>query len=268
MELIPRIRLVLLTILAATLGACSITRIVPIQMARVPQTETYIQTFDLSGFQSAPDWLYGNTAAREHRSKDAFMDAVFGQLIGRRNWQNLKDIYTFESLQQEVDSADIFVSGTVNFVIYLHPVRQDHAVMEGNGRYSIIRRKNNEILLSGDFRIKPDLVPIADLYSGSMVLNTVFYVTRIPRQTTYYWEAPFMIELFVNNRHQEHGVFAIDYSRPHNIYLTNSRDSKEQQRVRIGQFIFDDTARTVKYIDIRMMKYLEDDYKTMLDTFE
>lgn len=258
-------RLASLLLLLMWLPACTFTKVVPIQMARVPQTETYVQTFDLSAYRDAPRWLFADSAAQRHRSKDAFMDAVFTQLVGRRNWQNLKDIYTFESLQQEVESADIYVTGTLIFVVYLHPVKQDQAVLEGSGRYSIVRKKNKEILLSGDFRIKPALTPIADLYSGSLWIDTVFYVTRIPRQTTYYWEAPFTIELFVDNRFRDDGLFAIDYSRAHNVYLTHPDGRGDKERIGIGQFTFDETANAAKFIDIRMMKFLEDDYKTRLD---
>ncbi|MEJ2362451.1 MAG: hypothetical protein P8Z75_13735 [Gammaproteobacteria bacterium] len=234
----------------------------------MPQTESFVQTFDLSGFRDAPDWLFEDAAAQRHRTKDAFMDAVFTRLVGRRNWQNLKDIYTFESLQQEIESADIYVTGTVNFVVYLDPVRQHQVVLGGSGRYSIVRRKNNEILLSGDFRIVPKRTPIADLYTGTLPVETVFYVTRIPRQTTYYWEAPTMLELSIDTRYKEDGVFAINYSKSHDIYLTNPVASGEKKQVKIGQLVVDGRAHAVKLIDIRMMKFLEDDYKTKLGHIE
>lgn len=257
---------------AITIASCSsITKFVPIQMARVPQTEAFEQIFTLQDTAHTPNWLFEGLAVVQPPSKDTYMDAVFSRLIGRRNWQHLKDLYVVENLPKEIESGDIFMRGSINLVMYLHPINHKKFVVEGFGRFFIIRKNNKEILLSGDFHVIPERHDISEFEQGFLLLNNEFFVSRIPARTTYYWKSSIAIRVALDTRLKGDKIYALDYNAEHHVYLLydgGADSNTEDASVLIGTLTFEKKNHMSKFIDLRGIQFMEDDYKKKLINFE
>ncbi|MFX0211931.1 MAG: hypothetical protein ACFFDT_38505 [Candidatus Hodarchaeota archaeon] len=104
-------------------SGCRLIQIIPIQIARVSQMESYEQTFTFlesipqEGTQDIDFW----TRIQEQTRK---MDDIFIRLLGPINWQNLKDLYGLRSIRDELISKKIYIQGLINLTVYLDPVDQ------------------------------------------------------------------------------------------------------------------------------------------------
>src|SRR5438874_7765715 len=210
-------------VLCITLAGCSLTQIVPIQMARVSQTESYRQTFSFlaSSFSERDRDQEGADTTQLQNQR---IDRVFSRLLGPDNWQTLKNLYGLGSLREELIREEIFIQGLVNFTIYLDPLDHQSFVTEGMGRYFLIREKTKEILLSGDFQILGDRHFIDELDRDGMVVNVRLFTSRVPGQATYVHEAPLKYKIFIDTRMKRDGIYAIDYTKRHEVYLAQDRD--------------------------------------------
>jgi hypothetical protein len=239
------------------------THVVPIQMARVNQTEAYTQTFD---FQSASE---GNALHPIEQMQwfNQRIDDVFLRLLGAANWQQIKDRYGLGALRDELLRKDIYVRGFFNFSTYLDPVSPEFFMTEGMGRFFLVRRKNQAILLSGDFYIVPARHSTKDLDRGYIVLDIALILSRIPEEVTYLHETSLKYKIYFDNSLKSESVYRIDYQRRHEVHLPLSGDEALNGKTRIGSMQLDaqpDLAERFKLLDYRGTQFIRDDYDRML----
>lgn len=252
--------------LSMCLSSCSLTKVVPIQLSRVSQTESYTQTFN---FLSSQGEFSQDTSGTELENVNVTqyrqMDMVFTSLLGENNWQNLKDIYGFRDLRDELVSEKIKLKGVLAFNIYIDPTHQNTFVLEGTGRFFLIREKTDAILLSGDYIILADHHLISELDNGHLIVRADLFVTRVPGEVTYYNARPVKYQIFMDTSMAEDQVFSIDYERNHKLFLS---EHGEEQHVLAGTPVanmkFQKHGHNVKLLDLRAMGFLENDYDDVL----
>lgn len=188
------------------------------------------------------------------------IDEVFKKLLGKQNWQSLKDMYGLGSMREELLLRKIYVQGLLYFSIYIDPLEQDAFFVEGFGRYFLIREKTGEILLSGDFYLPLKRHRLTELDEGSITLNVKLFVT-VPGQTTFFHEAPLKYKIFMDTSMKRHRIYAIDYSREHEVYLGDNEVLDDSNK--IGTIIIESNREAVKLLDLRRIHLLSDDYRTI-----
>lgn len=241
---------VVLVFCAPLLLACGSFRLVPIQMARVPQLETYEQVFTIGQAKSDS----------EEDQQEAFseIDRVFGKLLGARNWQSIKDLYGFAAIRHELDQQDIKLYGSFMTMIYLDPTSHDAFLVEGRGRYFLIRESNGLIMLNGVFLIRPSIHRVAALDNGLLHLDVQIITTRIPGKETFYYESELKYQIAINTILGDEGIYVIDYDAAHKVFQSGDE---------IGYATLQSVESTglgEKVIDLRGRPFLRNDYSELL----
>lgn len=231
-----------------------IWRQVPIQMARVSQTESYRQVYLINA-----DSMKNDDKLTENEKLDRRMDQIFIRLIGQKNWQNLKNIYGVHDIRDEVMTGKIRMEGIVNFTAYLDPLDHDYVVMEGSGRFFAIRTVVNTILLSGDYHIPPQRYRINDLKSECIPLDINIYTTRIPGKITYYHGATIRYDLKIRN--YKKNVFSVNYQSDHLGYLDLNSDGSYQSDELMASLTMNRSYNHAKLIDLSGLEYVKTQYK-------
>ena len=244
-------------------------RQVPIQIARVTQTESYKQTFRIE----TPLTKNMKNPEKDHKL-DERMDKIFTSLIGPRNWQYLKNLYGVSDIRDELIKGKIHMDGLINFVVYLDPTDLDYIVIEGSGRYFAIRDKTSAILMSGDFYIPPQRnfigsldnssknSPTNGLISGCIPLDIKIYTTRIPGKTTYYKDVKVRYELNIDTTNKEHNAYSINYEKNHSAYLDIDNDgSFDKDRDFIASLEMKSRYQQVKLFDLSGMAFIKKNYR-------
>ena len=257
-RMLPPAGLVLLCLAAA---ACSFTRLVPVQLARVHQTESYMQVFTFTTPNQSSGPTDGNLQVLNDERLVRRIDDVFTRLLGSQNWQNIKDLYGFGTIQDELVRGDIFVKGQASLTIYIDPVEQNHFLIEGMGRYCLIRDRTKEIMLSGDFNIPLTRHWLNELDRGKILIDVQLYVTRVPGQITYLNETRLVYELIIDKHLRDDHIYSVDYGAKHTVYLLTDRlRSIPVQSDAIGIMKLQNSYPAAKLIDLRGMQFLRDDY--------
>jgi hypothetical protein len=232
---------------------------VPIQIARVSQTDSYQQIYILDSDSE----ININDLSLEQRQKlDARMDLIFIHLIGARNWQYLKNLYGVNSMREELIEKNIYMDGLVNFIAYLDPEDLDYFIMEGNGRFFAIRRKTSEILLSGDFHIPPQRFKIDAMKSGCLPMQIKFYTTRIPGKVTYYQDTTVQYDLRTRPIRKQSDAYTVDYEKPHYAYLDLDGNGEFDKQELFGSLQLNTRYHHAKLIDLGGRNFIKDQYKT------
>ncbi|HHM04388.1 MAG TPA: hypothetical protein ENJ19_01420 [Gammaproteobacteria bacterium] len=242
------------------------TKLVPIQIARVSQTESYKQVFlflepprDEAGPVS-PDLPLPSIAQQNAR-----MDEVFSRMMGAQNWQQLKDLYGVNELREELIQQRIYIKGFINFTIYIDPVQQDLFVLEGFGRYFLIREKTGAILLSGDFWVPADPHTLSELDQGHIVVRVDLFVSRMPNQVTHLSESAVKYKIFVDTSMREHAVYSVDYDKNHFVYLAQATEKANEVSTQpVAYMLLDRHGHEAKLLDLRGIGYLKNDYDAIV----
>jgi hypothetical protein len=252
-------RVLVLFLAYILLSGCSLPRIVPIQLSRVSQTEFYKQVFvfDHDAARCEPGNDHPDCTREETNQR---IDEVFKKLLGKQNWQSLKDMYGLGSMREELLLQKIYIQGLLHFSVYIDPLEQDAFFVEGFGRYFLIREKTGEILLSGDFYLPLRQHRLAQLDEGLITLDVKLFVT-VPGQTTFFHEAPLKYKIFMDTSMKRHRIYAIDYSRKHDVYLGDNEALDDSNK--IGIVIIEANREAVKLLDLRRIQLLSDDYGTI-----
>ena len=249
---------------ASTLAACSsipdewqIWRQVPIQMSRVPQTDSYKQTYVID-----VDQVKSNEELTKTEKQDKRMDQIFNTLIGEKNWQNLKNLYGVNDIRDEVVSGDVSMEGTINFTAYLDPVDQNYIVLEGSGRFFAIRNRIKSsqeqlktILLSGDYHIVPQRYPISSLKSTCIPMDIKIYTTRIPGKITYYHDATIRYDLRIKS--YKKNVYSLNYQSEHKGYLDMDNDGEYKSNEYMASLKMNSEYYHVKLIDLSGLEFIK-----------
>lgn len=264
MHSIPLLRISMGFVLAAivlSLSACAseslkIWRQVPVQMARISQTESYKQRFLIS----TPD-IEKKAGIEQDQALDQRMDNIFSELAGPKNWQHLKNMYGIVSVRNELLAGRIHMDGLINFNVYLDPTDLDYVVVEGSGRYFAIRDETDAILMSGDFHIPPQRYVIASLSSGCLPLDIKMYITRIPGKTTYYKDITVRYNLLIDTSNAETNAFSLDYTKDHYAFLDLDDNGKiNGDRELIAALKLNGQYHQAKLFDIRGLSFIRDNY--------
>lgn len=245
------------------LSGCSLLQVAPIQLARVSQTEHYQQRF-LFADRTSPQCAAFFTELPFANAQTRCVDSLFSRLLGKTNWQKLKDLYGLAALRDEIIAGDIYIDGNIDFIIYLDPRDHQQFQVEGGGRYFLIRAATQAILLTGDFRIQPTLQRIANLDQGFVIFDIQLYVSRIPGQITYLHRAPLKYKIFIDNSMRADGLYRIDYHKTHQAYLTDNLDDLHRQRNQIADLVLPSNDRDTKLLDLRALPFIQGDYPDKL----
>ena len=254
----------LILVTTLQLASCSNTesveiwRQIPIQMARVTQTDSYTQTFILDIADNATNTELSIDARQQ---LDARMDQIFIKLIGARNWQYLKNLYGVSSIRDELINKRIHMEGLVNFTAYLDPINNRYVIMEGSGRFFAVRNKTGEILLSGDYHIAPQRYKIDDFESGCIPMETNIYTTRIPGKPTYYKDAIIQYDLIINNEDINNNTFSVDYRREHFAYIDLNSDNNYDASEIFASLKLKGRHHHAKLLDLSGLSFVKNNYK-------
>ena len=258
----PTQRLMLLVLLFLLTSCASNTaeiwRQVPIQMARVTQTESYSQTFLISTSEIKRE----EDRAEKDKLLDARMDRIFTTMIGTGNWQHLKNLYGISSIRNELMNRQIHMDGLLNFVVYLDPNDIRYIVIEGTGRYFAIRDATDAILMSGDFHITPQRYSLKSLERGCIPLDINLYISQIPGKTTYYKEMNVRYNLLINKVKKSKNAYTINYDRDHLAYLDmNNDDIYDPDDELIAAMKLNSRYQHVKLFDLSGLLFVKKDYR-------
>lgn len=245
---------ILLTSCSSVPDELQIWRQVPIQMARVTQTDSYRQTFLID-----TDALKIDEKLTEKEKQDKRMDQVFNALIGDKNWQNLKNLYGVNDIRDEVIDGEVRMEGTVNFTAYLDPLDHDYVILEGSGRFFALRAREQTILLSGDYHIAPQRYQIGEFGSSCIPMDISIYTTRIPGKVTFYHGATVRYNL--NIKSYRKNVFSLDYKKAHMGYLDINNDNEYQPDELMASLKMDETYHHVKLIDLSGLEFVKNKYQ-------
>ncbi|BBM87911.1 hypothetical protein [Candidatus Uabimicrobium amorphum] len=223
-------KLMLLTLALLFLQSC---RVAPIQMARVTQIDSYKQTYNFKD---------ESQAAR-----------ALEKLMGQKNWEILIDYLGSSEYFQELQSKNIFVKGSFVMSITLNPKDHNRFLVEGFGRYYVVRNKTNEVLFSADYRIIEKQHTIDD-FQKKKVLNVDVQHSMIRHFPTegeknFYHEAPFNMNIFVTSTTD--GVYTLNYDKEHELVIDGEV---------VGNMYFAKSLAQQKLIDLRDMGYVKNDY--------
>ena len=252
--------LISLASLAWVLTGCSITQIVPIQLSRIHQTETYVQKLSFLDNFSVESIVDPDQRMSAQTLK---MDKIFKQLLGNKNWQNLKDSYGFGNLRNELLENNIYIQGLVNLSIYPDAFDSDYFSVEGTGRFFLIRNKTGAILLVGDYTISNRAYSISDLEKGYLIFDVKLIISRIPGKVTYYHETPLKYKVYIDNSLGENGVYSIDYRKKHPAYLAEDDEILSKANF-FANLIFKAPKRTTKLFDFRGINFIRRDYQQLM----
>lgn len=232
-------------------------RQVPIQMARVTQTDSYSQTFIIN----SPAIREKEGAERDY-ALDEKMDNIFTHMIGAKNWQHLKDLYGISSLRNELIARRIHIDGMISFTIYLDPIDFDYIVLEGSGRYFAIRDETEAILMSGDFSIPPQRYAIEALKTGCVPMDAKLYTTRIPGKTTYYKDKLIRYDLIIDTLNASKDAYSIDYSSTHLGYMDMNGDGEYDAENEVFAILkLNETYQQAKLFDIQGLQFIRQNYR-------
>ena len=228
MKIHPFCCLLLICLLSAVPGC----RMVPVQMARVTQIETYEQWYEFSN--------------------ETYAGEVFEKIIGTKNWQTLIDHQLHKGIVQDVLRKKVLVRGNLVFTLSLAPRDHDRFFVEGVGRYQVIRTTTNEILFSADYHILDNIHSINDLRKNKiLVIETRQRLTKhfAPARPDYYHD--FVLKFRLYMRKITKNVYALDYDRKHDFLIDNDV---------VGYLHFFKPKHANKLIDLRGLDLLYDDY--------
>lgn len=224
-------RLVLVFFATFLITSC---RLVPIQLTRVIQIESYEQTYDLKSVEKTAN--------------------VLEKLMGEKNWEILINYLGSNEYLQELQQSQIIVKGNLIMSITLDPNDHETFFAEGFGRYYVIRETTKELLFSADFRIIENKHTLNEFKAkGFIAIDVQQYMIRhfpTAGEKNYFHEKPFRINIFTTSSME--GVYSIDYEKPHELLIDGQV---------AGHLHFSKSLSGKKLIDVRSRGYVKNDYK-------
>lgn len=256
------LRLFSVSTLLLLLAGCSLTQIAPVQIGRIQQSETFTQKFTFLDSAAARE-NDGNLSEGQLFAQTRRMDRVFSQMLGDQNWQKLKDLYGLGNLRKELLDQEIYIRGFSQMTIYPDPFDGRYFSVDGSGRYFLIRKKSEAILLTGDFSFSDQSLSVADLQKGYVVLDINLFLIKIPGQLTYYHEAPIKYKIYIDNSLGEHGIYSIDYNKIHLSFLATTGEELSEANA-YATITFDAPKRPTKLWDFRGIQFMRRDYEQLM----
>lgn len=234
-------------------------RIVPIQMVRVTQTESFKQTFDGLRMEQAERDVLTRPANWDQNRK---IDEVFNALLGTYNFQKIKDRYGLSAVRDELLAGSIVSEGMLNFTLYINPHDHSQFLIEGTGRYFIVRSSTGEIMLSGDFKIPLQIHQLDALQKGQVPVNISLYASDIGGNSAHFHMAQLIYNVSVSKIEANKKTYAIKRNGfRHGVYLLKGFGEETiDNAIHIGNMQFEDDDSQSKIIDLRGLKMVRKDY--------
>lgn len=239
--------------IAFLLATC---RLVPVQMVRVTQTEFYTQTFESLKIETVQANLQDRPVDLD---QNKHIDETFTRLLGEKNWQSFKDRFGLRSVRDELLKGDIKAKGLLSLVIYINPTDHEEFLIEGSGTY-FITRENDEVLLSGEFRLPLQSHAITKLKEGMVPISVYLYTSNIPGNTTFFHEAKMLYCVYMETLWNE-DTYAIKRKQSdsqddvvHPVYFLERFDKTNPNASQIGSLRFERDDSHSKVIDLRGLK--------------
>ena len=233
-------------------------RQVPLQLTRISQQESYEQKFLIS----TPEIDKIENRNQKNYERDARMDKIFNHMLGRENWQYLKNQYGVHEVRDELLHGEIVIKGMLSFIAYYDnmykgkPSDPDHVILEGSGRFFAVRKNGDAILMSGDFKVRPQRYSLEVMDTGCIPMDVNLFVTRIPGETTFYKETVLHYDINIDLSNKADDVYSLDYNSAQPVYLTINGKNEL-----IGSLKFDGKDRHVKLFDLSGRKFIKKNYK-------
>lgn len=207
-------------------------RVVPVQMARVTQIDSYEQTY------------------RIHNEIEA--DTVFRKVLGEKNW-SIFIAYCGDIIEilKELKNQEIVVQGTIISSMSLNPTNQNLFFIEGFGKYYVIRKTTNEILFSATYTIENNIYSISSIKKDKKLELTIkqklvrhFYSDK----PSYYHDVPLKFRVYLKKIKEN--VYSFAYEKKHEFLV----DGKV-----VGTLFFK-KGKGEKFFDFRGRNFLYNDY--------
>ena len=246
-----KIRSVILLPIFFVLSGCGLTQIAPIQTGRIAQLETFRHTFYFGKSNSL-----GSDSDINRK-----IDTTFKKLLGETDWRTIKDNYGFRDIKDELVAKSIYVKGLAQFYITIDPYDHQQFLLEGTGKYYLIRQKTNSILLLGDFIAPPTTFKISDLNNGLLSINVNLYTTTIPGEITHTNGSIVKYQIKFDKSRKQESINRIDYRAINDVHIVSSLDEPLTDDNKLGELIFDNQEQSSKkLLDLRGIQFLRTDY--------
>lgn len=229
-------------LLPLLISACGLIPRMPIQTARVVQTEQYEQFFTIGSDDAS------TSCSADDRN---YLSRMFPRLIGPENWASLSVVFARPSICDELAAEQISILGNMLAVVYLTPGSVDEFVLEGSGHYYLVRKADRSIMMGGDFQIKPTTHSVADMQRGFLDIDIQLITTMIGGVNTYMHDADLRYRIFIDLSRSDNDVYAIDYAKRHQAFLGEDM---------VSEMVFAAGDRPGKLIDFRGVGLLQTDY--------
>ena len=212
------------------LPAC---RVVPIQMARVVQIDTYEHWYEIKD--------------------ETHADKVFREILGKKNWDAFI-LYCGDIIDvlKDLREKKIVVQGSVIITMSLVPEDHDKFFIEGLGRYYVVRKSTNEIMFSATYYITENIHSIKSLErNGKIEIEMKQHLIRhfAPEKPNYFHDAPLKFRMYIKAVKDQ--VFSFDYSRNHELVVNGEI---------VGYLKFKEPKSGSKLLDMRGLNLIRNDY--------
>lgn len=245
-------------IIAFSLFAFS-CHVVPLQMVRVTQTEAFTQTFDALRL-NAPVVASNDRPAFTEQNR--LIDDTFTRMLGAKNFQQVKDRYGLGGVRDELLQGMITSQGHLTFTIYINPRDHTKFVLEGSGRFFIVREATKEIMLSGDFSIPIQDHALDELVKGKIPITVYLFTSNIGRGSTYFHKAPLIYNVGVEQLKNTPDAYVLKRGKyAHEVHLIDEGNPGMEYAVKLGNFHVEDDPNQAKIIDLRGLKLVRNDYQ-------
>lgn len=210
-------------------------RIMPVQMARVTQIDTYEHWYEFKD--------------------EAHADKVFRIIMGQKNWESfIQYCGRIGEVLQDLQRREIQVQGTIIMTLSLVPTDHEKFIIEGFGQYYVVRKTTNEIMFSATYYILDNIHSLKELQTTNCIeVETKQYLIRhfAAEKPHYFHDTPLRFRFYT--RLLQDRVYTLDYDRKHELVIGNEA---------VGYLQFHRSRYGDKVIDMRGISYLKNDYKT------
>ena len=229
-------------------------RVVPIQLARVVQIESYTQTFEFDNVTQAEN--------------------IISKLIGGRNFSIILGEYG--SIADEIIAGKLRSEGSFVFIISLVPNNHDLFFAEGFGKFFLIYQNEissgdqiEEILYSGDFRIIPEQRLLSDfIESGEVPVRFRQYPVRTyplepdeeaDNKRAYLEGSDLCAIMKIDTSRGNRGVYTIDYSSTeHQVFIGSDDECGSDPNLFVGHITFSyPFPSDSKMIDLKNRRFIK-----------
>ncbi len=214
-------------LLALLMAGCA--SLVPIQLMRFPQFESYI-------IHLRPSDVAPNSSKKERAKRTT---RLFHALIGEDNYDRLVTLEVMSRIK-ELDEGRIYIRGHSTIIFSpARPLRKG-MLMEGSGRFYVVGGEgaSEKIFLSGDSLIEPKRVSVDELCESRLLpVKIKFIVDDLFGEPPYYHEGSAVVDTKLIDRGEDK---CIGYAPKgeHPVLVDLPGDPKSMEKIGTLSFSF------------------------------